>query len=96
MKSQLKYVFDKLYVKSKSVSLTYYMKECKGKSLDFELVPTSFNDIMEEVTRYLTIAALASLLLGSFATRMIGVETINALQLIAVSQAYAPRYYPTI
>lgn len=51
---------------------------------------------MKEVTRYLTIAALCSLLLGSFATRMIGVETINALQLIAMSQAYAPKYYPTV
>lgn len=27
---------------------------------------------------------------------MIGVETINAIQLIAISQAFAPRYYPTI
>ena len=27
---------------------------------------------------------------------MIGVQTINALQLIAISQAYAPNYYPTI
>jgi hypothetical protein len=27
---------------------------------------------------------------------MIGVETINAIQLIAMSQAFAPKYYPTI
>jgi hypothetical protein len=83
-------------VKSKTVILSFDLKECKGKSLDFERAPTSFNSIMEEVTKYITIAALCSLFLGSFATKMIGVETINALQLIAVSQAYAPRYYPTI
>jgi hypothetical protein len=76
--------------------LPFDLKECKGKTLDFEKVPTSFNGIMEEVTKYITIAALCSLFLGSFATKMIGVETINALQLIAASQAYAPSYYPTI
>ena len=27
---------------------------------------------------------------------MIGIETINAIQLIAISQAFAPKYYPTI
>lgn len=27
---------------------------------------------------------------------MIGIENINTIQLIALSQAYAPRYYPTV
>jgi hypothetical protein len=51
---------------------------------------------MEKASKYIGIIAFCNLLLGSLATRMIGVETINAIQLIAISQAFAPKYYPTI
>ena len=77
-------------------TVTFPFKECNGKPLDFENVQTPFKGIMKEVSKYMNIVAFCNLLLGSFATRMIGVETINAIQLIAMSQAFAPKYYPTI
>jgi hypothetical protein len=43
-----------------------------------------------------TIIEFINLLVGSIASRMIGIENINTIQLIALSQAFAPKYYPTI
>jgi hypothetical protein len=40
--------------------------------------------------------ALFDWLLGSFALKMIGVETINTLQYIALFQIFSPRYEPTV
>lgn len=96
MHGTLKLTYDKYYTRSRAASAYFPFKECKGRPLDYENVPTPFNGIMEVVTKYLSIVVLCNLLIGSVATRMIGVETINAVQLIAMSQAFAPKYYPTI
>lgn len=73
LKGSLKFVFDSYYTKSKPAILSFPFKECNGKPLDYESVQTPFKGIMSEVSYYLNIVAFFNLLLGSLATRMIGV-----------------------
>ena len=74
----------------------FVIKDCKGKKMSYESNPTDFKDLMEKNTDYLTIAALCTWLFGSFSHKMIGVETINSIQTMAIALIFAPNYYPTL
>lgn len=48
------------------------------------------------MAKILSYSVLVVWLLGSYSHKMIGVQTLNTFQFIAVSQAFAVRYFPVV
>ena len=87
--------YDSKYIRSPDASLSFTVDECNSDYLLYVAgAESSFKDFFLSISKLFGYATVFVWVVGSYSHRMVGVETLNTIQFVAVLLSFAEYFQP--